>query len=268
MIRDSYIRRAAAARDGSSCLCGWGARALYIGPAFDLSPHRNAVAVLALGLDAPFAIAEDPAQVQGDYRACRSALIFPNTLHHLRDTRGRMAFLYLDASSADLVHLRRSATSITQRCAFDLASEAAWLGTFDDLSHDRQPWPQIRHEIAERLGRTEEPTSDARIRETLDALHASVGTRLVLSELARSVGLSASRLRHLFKEMTGVPLSRYRLWIALSAAMRAILQGDNLTQAAMDSGFASSAHFSSTYRGMFGLEPSRLARLPWAPDEY
>ena len=32
-------------------LVSWGARALYVGPGFGLSPHRNAVAVLAMGLD-------------------------------------------------------------------------------------------------------------------------------------------------------------------------------------------------------------------------
>ena len=38
-------------------LYSWGARALFIGPAFGLSPHRNAVAVVAIGLQAPFELA-------------------------------------------------------------------------------------------------------------------------------------------------------------------------------------------------------------------
>lgn len=90
---DCHLHRAAAS---GACLCSWGARTVYIGPALGLSPHRNAVAVLALGLDASFAVAADPAAPAAGYRACRSALIFPSTLHHLQDTRGRMAFLYHD----------------------------------------------------------------------------------------------------------------------------------------------------------------------------
>src|SRR4051794_19452536 len=42
-------------------LFSWGARALYIGPALGLSAHRNAVAVLAVGLDAQFALSTAPA---------------------------------------------------------------------------------------------------------------------------------------------------------------------------------------------------------------
>ena len=42
--------------------------------------------------------------------------------------------------------------------------------------------------------------------------------------------------------------------------MRAIARGDSLTSVALDAGFSSSAHFSTTFREMFGLEPSRFSR--------
>src|SRR5207244_12471129 len=77
-------------------LIGWGARVLYLGPAFGLTPHRNATAVLAVGLDDQLEVADDPADRATDYRAARSVLILPNSLHHLRIERGRMAFLYVD----------------------------------------------------------------------------------------------------------------------------------------------------------------------------
>ena len=81
-----------------------------------------------------------------------------------------------------------------------------------------------------------------------------------LETLAARVGLSGSRLRHLFKDATGVPLRRYRLWVAMRAALQTVARGETLTSAAMDGGFASSAHFSAAFRDMFGMEPSRLAR--------
>ena len=59
---------------------------------------------------------------------------------------------------------------------------------------------------------------------------------------------------------TGVTVRRYRLWVAMGAATRAIVRGESLTTAALDSGFSSSAHLSAAFREMFGLEPSRFAR--------
>ena len=51
---------------GSAQLMNWGARVLYLGPAFGLTPHRNATAVLAVALDGAIGVADDPAA--GDTR--------------------------------------------------------------------------------------------------------------------------------------------------------------------------------------------------------
>jgi AraC-like DNA-binding protein len=47
----------------------------------------------------------------------------------------------------------------------------------------------------------------------------------------------------------------------MGAAVRSMQRGASLTEASMDAGFSSPAHFSSAYRQMFGMEPSRLATL-------
>ena len=105
-------------------LMGWGGRVLYLGPAFGLTPHRNATAVLAVGLDAPLEVAADPSDCMQHYRAARSVLILPNSLHHLRIERGRMAFLYVDPLGRDLKALIARMTSTTPRAAFDLREES------------------------------------------------------------------------------------------------------------------------------------------------
>ena len=81
----------------TACIWMRGARAAYLGPGLDLAPHRNAVAVIALGLEAPFdlALSEENGAEPGS-RTLRSAVIPAGVLHHLR-ARGPMAFLYLDA---------------------------------------------------------------------------------------------------------------------------------------------------------------------------
>lgn len=74
-------------------LVSWGARALYVGPAFGLSPHRNAVAVLAMGLDRSLEVAEDARDPGSGFWSCRTALIEPNQLHFLRMSGADCAFL-------------------------------------------------------------------------------------------------------------------------------------------------------------------------------
>ena len=58
----------------------------------------------------------------------------------------------------------------------------------------------------------------------------------------------------------GLPLRRYLLWLRLQDAVQAIAAGAPLTDAAHAAGFADSAHLSRTFRRMFGITPSDLAR--------
>ncbi len=80
------------------------------------------------------------------------------------------------------------------------------------------------------------------------------------TDLAAQVGLSMSRLTHLFTNQVGIPLRRYVLWSRLRLAVMRVQAGDDLTGAAHGAGFADSAHLTRTTREMFGLPPSVLSR--------
>jgi AraC-like DNA-binding protein len=238
-------------------LYSWGARALFIGPAFGLSPHRNAVAVVAIGLQAPFELAWNTR----DYRRCRSALIPPNTLQHFRETSGAIAFLYIDAVSNDYAQLRAFAATRGERSHLDLRCEPLLLDCLNRLRiGGAARWRDVRAELEELL-KDSTAQADERIVQALQIIHEDPATRLPLAALARHAKLSPSRFTALFRQTTGVPVRRYKLWVAMGAAVRSMQRGASLTQASMDAGFSSPAHFSSAYRQMFGMEPSRLVTL-------
>jgi AraC-like DNA-binding protein len=239
-------------------LHSWGARALYIGPSLQLSAHRNAVAVLAVGLDSEFAVAADPRNPRRGARSCRTALIPPNTLHHLESAHGRMAFLYVDALSRDYGVLQASVGTLTERAGFDLADEHALLEMLSSLADGRTDFATTRRRLERLIPGEPKHAIDAKVLRAIRYLHKHVAERPSLAALADRAHLSASRFRHAFKETTGVTLRRYRLWIAMGLALRAVQKGASLTHAAQRAGFSSSAHFSSTFREMFGIEPSRI----------
>ncbi|WP_438463219.1 helix-turn-helix domain-containing protein [Marinomonas sp. PE14-40] len=93
-----------------------------------------------------------------------------------------------------------------------------------------------------------------------------------IDELAQAVNLSTGRLSHLFKEEVGIPIRRYLLWQRLlDACFYASLHAHDeidcemkndmsLTQAAHQAGFTDSAHFSRTFKTMFGLHPSNFIK--------
>jgi AraC-like DNA-binding protein len=81
-----------------------------------------------------------------------------------------------------------------------------------------------------------------------------------LSQLARAVGLSESRLRHLFREQVGMSLQTYRLWQRLFLVLRLSKTHASLTEAVHSAGFADSAHFTRVFKAGFGLKPSLVLR--------
>ncbi|HET9450571.1 MAG TPA: AraC family transcriptional regulator [Aggregicoccus sp.] len=81
-----------------------------------------------------------------------------------------------------------------------------------------------------------------------------------LESLAALAGLSPSRFMHVFTESVGVPLRPYLLWLRLQRAAGAAMAGAALGDAAHAAGFSDGAHFSRTFRRMFGMSPSRLRR--------
>jgi AraC-like DNA-binding protein len=66
------------------------------------------------------------------------------------------------------------------------------------------------------------------------------------------------RFRHLFMKETGVGFRAYLLWQRLECSLAAYVAGETLTEAAHTGGFADSAHFSRTFRRMFGIAPASV----------
>ncbi len=84
-----------------------------------------------------------------------------------------------------------------------------------------------------------------------------------LAELARQVHASRFHLARLFRAEVGVPIHQYLLRCRLAAALPAVLQsGADLTPIALEHGFSSHSHFSSRFRSLFGMAPSRLRLAP------
>lgn len=243
---------------GAATLLNWGARVLYLGPAFALTPHRNATAVLAVALDDEIGVADDPACSGTSYRTARSVLILPNSLNHLRIDRGRMAFLYVDPFGRDVAALRSRMREMRPDAGFDLAGESTAIDLFKAIAERAIAREHARIVVGELLGVRSRLEADARIVEAIRCMRDTPARAHRLADLGKRAGLSPSRFLHLFKAETGVPLRRYRIWNRIGAASRAIAQGQSLTEAAHGAGFASSAHFSSAFRDMFGMAPSEL----------
>lgn len=224
------------------------ARALYVGPGLDLSPHLNVARTIAVSLRHPFEL-RTWTKSGGWSTWCSEVIsVIPSgTLHHLKSL-GPMAFLYLDPltdrrhplSRAELLRGRERLMLACPRIGLDEAFSAFGL-------------------------RPHSPR-DARIARVVREVERRPAAFGRLQDAAALACLSPSRFRARFDAELGLPFRRYRLWRRMAAVMRTVVAGGSLTEAAHAAGFASSAHLSSTFKGMFGLAVTDLLALGVAID--
>lgn len=99
---------------------------------------------------------------------------------------------------------------------------------------------------------------DARILKVVEAVASQLDGRMSIEDVGRGINLSASRLRHLFAEETGLPFKTYVLWRRMMKALELMAEGASATEAAHGAGFSDSAHFARTFKRTFGMSSTTL----------
>jgi len=101
-----------------------------------------------------------------------------------------------------------------------------------------------------------------RVRALLSLLrNRGINDATSLEVLAAAVGLSPSRLMHVFTSSVGIALRPYLAWLRVQRAAIEIVSGNSLTEAAFTAGFSDAAHMSRTFRRMLGIPPSLLRAM-------
>ena len=224
------------------------ARALYVGPGLDLSPHLNVATTIAVSLRQPFEL-RTWAKSAGWSPWCSEVIsVIPSeTLHHLKSL-GPMAFLYLDPLT-DRRHPLSKA--VLMRGCERLRMAAPKIGLDEAFAA---------------FGLRPHGPRDVRIARVIREIERRPNAFGRLQDAAALACLSPSRFRARFDAELGLPFRRYRLWRRMAAVMHTIAAGGSLTEAAHAAGFSSSAHLSSTFKRMFGLTASDLLALGVAID--
>lgn len=135
----------------------------------------------------------------------------------------------------------------------NIRRRAALLADTDDKSR----YIEFIQDFKEYLGiKSSADITDGRINRLLQLLGSCDCYDHTIEGYAKSVFLSSSRLSHLFREQTGVPLKSYILFHQLEKAFTAILGGANITDAALSAGFDSPSHFAATVKKWMGMSVS------------
>jgi len=243
---------------GSAHLFLWHGRAFIVGPGIDSTPHAHYAAQITLGLDRPFRVRLGSG---APWVETQAAVFAPNQQHQLDCGGSMLAHLFVELPQ------RQQTVATEVNAAFPAAEDFAPVrAAIDAARHGGLDLDTAENAVQQwlccALPAALSPYGyDPRINKALEWIAAHPGVVPTGALLAAKVHLSESRFTHLFRQQTGLSLSRYLQWLRLFEGVAAVARGDNMTSAAHRAGFADLAHMSRTFRSTFGVVPSELHKM-------
>ena len=209
-----------------------------------LAPHANPVTCLLAGRGGSLRLEQGGARVEGEILLVRPGIVHAVTLPE----RG-----------ADVLYLSGLVFPFEAPLARPLTGGLAHLAQ-DAFGGAEDAIDALRARLAARAAMP--PT----IMAAVEAIYADPMRRMPQTELARRLSLERTQALRCFKAATGQAFREFKLWFALQYAAEQMRDGALVRTAAMDAGFADTAHLSRAFRRLFGLTPSAaIAGLDLTP---
>lgn len=223
---------------------------LYVGPGSAADHHAHHAVQLVWSLDGLIDVELDGKAVQ------RNAVLIPaNTPHSLQATGRTIALFLVESHGARGAALDRSAR---RDIGGEVQNELAPVD-FPRADVESSTWcERAISRLAPDVTRT--PLSSIS-RRAIDLIERSIDGVPRVADVAQALKLSPTRITHVFSQEVGIPFRRFVLWTRIKRAVTAFQVGNDLTASAIAAGFSDAAHFSRTFKEMFGLSPSLVLPL-------
>jgi AraC-like DNA-binding protein len=201
-----------------------------------LAAHPNAALAVLVGRTGPVTVLDGGGPVSGDALIVRPGITHP---------------VSFAARGADVIYLNGLDFPFTAPLAVAATGVLAQLAVRAVAGRSADAIAELRA----RLGFATEPLP-ANMAEIVRVIEADPMTRMSQTELGRRLRMERTQALRRFKAATGMTFRAFKLWSGLQHAARQIEAGVLVRTAAMDAGFADTAHLSRSFRALFGLSPS------------
>lgn len=215
----------------------------------DPEPHKHSAAHIMVSLDDSIEIIAANERLK-----CRGILIPSGMIHTANTNKNRVLVFLFDNTTAvaeQIRTLKEISNDAVDRirdayCAFENSDKSAFsysvfVGCVLDCT-------QIA--IAKNI------PFDERIERALTYIQSRLHEKITCDDVAGHIFLSEGRFSHLFKEQVGMTFAAYLIYQRVVKTYTDMINGKSITDASLDAGFSSSAHFAEINKRLFGLSAS------------
>ncbi len=244
----------------------WQGQALYIGRGGVAKLHQHHMIQIGISFDKPIKIRQANSEKYERYQT----FVINSDVPHQTVAAGRVPviFLWLDPESNIGQHIQKTHFTDAQITTIDPQKIEPVLANLSEMALGAHQCDQASF-VLKMILQILVPTLpgsvtslDPRIQHIIKYIKTLIqqADKLSVEQLAETAHLSPSRLMHLFRDQLGLPIRRYILWQRLLTALQAMAEGQSLTEAAHQAGFADSAHLTRTFHMMSGIKPSEMLK--------
>jgi AraC-like DNA-binding protein len=200
-----------------------------------VAAHCNPVVCVISGIRGSVSVIGGAERVSGDV-----VLIRPGIEHRVECAGSGLNAMYLDGVVWD------GGAALAQRLSGGIGQLA-----LDAIFQNGEAQDELRRRLT-----VEAPPCPRALSAVIEELASDPMARMSQLELAGRLQMERTAALRLFKAVTGQTFRRFKQWSGLQHAARQIASGELVRTAAMDAGFADTAHLTRTFRLSFGLTPS------------
>lgn len=200
-----------------------------------VAAHCNPVVCVISGIRGSVSVIGGGEQVTGDV-----VLIRPGIEHRVECTGGGLNAMYLDGLAWP------GGAALAQRLSGGIGDLA-----LDAIFQNVEAQDELRRRLT-----VDVPPCPRSLATAIEDLASDPMSRMTQFELADRLQMERTGALRLFKAVTGQTFRKFKQWSGLQHAARQVASGELVRTAALDAGFADTAHLTRTFRLSFGLTPS------------
>lgn len=222
--------------------------------------HKHLAKHISVSLEAPLKFF-----IGNDKILCNGIVINSNVMHAAKCfSQKHIVFMFEESSNIaeeiDRKYLHASDYCLLNQNVIDNIKREFNLQC---LTANRDEYNKTFYKLLNLLGLNNNIpcVTDARIIQILNILDTKEEiNNNIIKEILDLINISQSRLSHLFKEQVGIALNSYLVMIKLKKAYKYLIEGNNITNAALKAGFDSSSHFAATSKNLLGISAQKISR--------
>lgn len=242
-----------------SLVYAWDGVIVYVTQDHLNKAHAHFPALLQIGLGTAFALAVED-QPASDHEV---VVMAPNISHSTDSQNQPYIAILIDPDHALYVYLH-PLLNAQAFCSLPATRLKSFQKQFQQLMTAQLCLEQVKQLVMDvLLALNPQPLVvlpwDQRIQLACEYIKRCVPHHIpTIADVALQVGLSESRLMHLFSQQLGLSMRQYILWLRIRYAIKLWMEGKTLIEIALESGFSDQAHFTRTLRRMVDFAPSML----------